>query len=154
MPKINFLFLPDFTKWGKNGFLFFAGFLGLTTPQAAAAYPPPPAIPAGDRQKIARRRSLLLLLHMGIPQWAYYTNAHTNYCVYYIGIICPKAIDKYSNGHYNRHIQNEGAPGSQPKQPGNAPTPASRPARRVYNIRQQLARDKATGRKGNEYEKI
>ena len=26
MPKIAFLFLSDFTKWGKNGFLFFAGF--------------------------------------------------------------------------------------------------------------------------------
>ena len=30
----------------------------------------------------------------------------------------PVTIDKYSNGHYNRPIQDEGAPGSQPKQPG------------------------------------
>lgn len=35
---------------GQNGFLFFAGFLGLTPPPAAAAYPPPPVMPAVDRQ--------------------------------------------------------------------------------------------------------
>ena len=40
-------------------------------------------------------------------------------------------------------------PAAQPKQPGNAPKPANRPARRVYHIRQPLARDKAIGPGGN-----
>ena len=59
---------------------------------------------------------------MGIPQWAYYTNTHTNYYLYFKGFILPIIIDKYPNGHYNRPIQDEGAPGSQPKHTGNAPT--------------------------------
>lgn len=138
MPKITFLFLPDFTTWGKNGFLFFAGFLGVTPPPAAAAYPP---APRSCPPEIDSRRSLPHLSHTGIPQWAYYTNTHTNYYLYFKGIILPITIDKYPNGHYNRPIQDEGAPGSLPKQPGNAPTPANRPARRVYHIRQPLARD-------------
>ena len=56
MPKIAFLFLPDFTTWGKNGFLFFAGFLGLTPPPAAAAYPPAPGKPRRRMPRTAARR--------------------------------------------------------------------------------------------------
>ena len=78
---------------------------------------------------IDSRQGLPCLFHMGIPQWAYYTNAHTNYYLYFKGIILHITIDKYPNGHYNRPIQDEGAPGSLPNQPGNAHKPANRPAR-------------------------
>nr|DAU79795.1 MAG TPA: hypothetical protein [Caudoviricetes sp.] len=65
----------------------------------------------------------------------------------------PITIDKYPNGHYNRPIQGEGAPAASQSTPGTPPKPANRPARRVYHIRQPLARDKAIGPGGCEHEK-
>lgn len=126
----NSLFVFDgFYNMGQNGFLFFAEFFNSpfvlrspfkVRPSASSSSISPAPGHARRRPTAARacppeidsRQGLPCLLHMGIPQWAYYTNTHTNYYLYFKGIILPITIDKYPNGHYNRPIQDEGAPGN------------------------------------------
>nr|DAU79794.1 MAG TPA: hypothetical protein [Caudoviricetes sp.] len=66
MPKIAFLFLPDFTTWGKTAFYFLRNFWGLSRPRLPPHIPRPRPQPPENAQACRPPRAPLGYTTMGI----------------------------------------------------------------------------------------
>lgn len=144
MPKIAFLFLPDFTTWGKTAFYFLRDF--FNSPFVLRS--PFKVRPAASRSRIspapghARRRSTAARACPACPIWVYH-NGHiiqipTQIIIYILRVLyCPQlltntlmgiTIDPYkTRAHPAAYQSNPGTPPNQPKgQHGEYTTSGSR----------------------------
>lgn len=145
MPKIIFLFLPDFTTWGKTAFYFLRDFWGLPRPRLPSHIPRPRSCPP----EIDSRQGLPCLHHMGIPQWAYYPMP-TQIIVHLVWVLfAQNLLTNTLMGITIDTYKTRAHPTASQSTPGTPPQPANRPARRVYHIRQPLARDRPVRPGGN-----